>query len=215
MEIERKFCNTLEIKSDSENGTFEGYGSTFNNIDLDDDVIQKGAFLDSIKGLDYQIPLFYGHQYDSENILGLAEVKEDERGLFVKGQIYLEDSKSKKIYNLMKNRVLKSMSIGFLTKEHSYESRETKSVRVIKKAELKEVSIVPFPANPKALISSVKSREGISSIRDFEDFLRDSGFTRKEACLIASKGFKALNQSDSEEIIELIKNNSDVLRSIK
>ena len=38
------------------------------------------------------------------------------------------------------------------------------------------------------------------TIRDFEDFLRDSGFSKQEALKIASKGFKSLQQSDSAEV---------------
>ena len=63
-------------------------------------------------------------------------------------------------------------------------------------AALPEISFVTFPMNPEANILSAKANLP-NNIRDFEEFLHDNGFSRKESVIIASKGFKAI-QSDSE-----------------
>jgi hypothetical protein len=39
----------LEVKAGPEPGTFEGYGAVFGNRDRDGDIVQKGAFAESLK----------------------------------------------------------------------------------------------------------------------------------------------------------------------
>lgn len=81
--------------------------------------------------------------------------------------------------------------------------------------DLFEFSVVSVPANPKATATDVKGNpahfdnvlfpgETVPSlrlprgdIRAFEDFLRESGFSKAESIAIASRGFKA-GRSDSE-----------------
>jgi hypothetical protein len=57
---------------------------------------------------------------------------------------------------------------------------------------------VTWGANPLAKITTIKSADDIASVRDFERFLRDSGFSKKQAVAIASRGYKAVDQSDSD-----------------
>jgi hypothetical protein len=91
----------------------------------------------------------------------------------------------------MKAGVLDSMSVGFNITEAADEGMRG-SGRVIEAVDLWEVSLVTWGANPDAQITSVKS------IKDFERFLRDAGYTRKQALAIASGGYKAaFEQSDS------------------
>ena len=67
---------------------------------------------------------------------------------------------------------------------------------------LLEVSLVTFPANDKARVGQVKSGAADFDERAFEQSLRDSGLSRKEAQIVISQGFrhlKALSDSGSEE----------------
>lgn len=81
-----------------------------------------------------------------------------------------------------------------------------------------EVSLVTFPANGKARIASVKSAGGDFDERKFEQVLRDSGLSRKEAQVVIAHGFrhlKALSDSGSEELDELaaaIKRNTSFIQ---
>ncbi len=54
------------------------------------------------------------------------------------------------------------------------------------------MSLVTFPANEQAGVTHIKT------IREFERFLRDSGFSKNEALRIASSGFKARRDADDE-----------------
>jgi hypothetical protein len=67
--------------------------------------------------------------------------------------------------------------------------------RTLQEVELMEVSLVTFPANPKALIGSVKSGAGLGP-RDAEKALREAGFSSNEAKAILAKGFGALGHRE-------------------
>ncbi len=184
----------LEIKADdSRPGFFSGYGAVFNNKDYGDDIILPGAFEQVRKTQDGKVRIALYHNL--QLLVGKAEFKQDERGLHLEGQINMNVSYAKDAYELMKDGTLDGMSVGFNILKGGVdwgEDDEGDRVRLISKAELWEVSIVPFGMNPEALVDNVKS--DINTIRDFESFLHKSGYNRSEAKAIASRGYKALQR---------------------
>ena len=74
-----------EGEDDEEKGTFEGYGSIFNNKDLGNDVVVQGAFTKSLRRTGAKgVKMLYQHKSDMP--IGVFEsIKEDENGLKVKG----------------------------------------------------------------------------------------------------------------------------------
>ena len=80
-------------------GMFEGYASVFGNKDLGNDVVEKGAFMRSLrrKGAK-KIKMLY--QHDTKAIGVFDQVKEDEDGLYVKGRLAMGASKRKRIDKL-------------------------------------------------------------------------------------------------------------------
>jgi hypothetical protein len=110
-----------------------------------------------------------------------------ERGLFVKGTLNLEVQAAREAYALMKQGAISGLSIGFRSLAESID-KET-GVTHLTRVKLYEVSIVTFPANTEATISSVKSAP--DSIREFEKFLREAGYSQEAAKLIAAKGYSA------------------------
>lgn len=67
---------------------------------------------------------------------------------------------------------------------------------ILKISQLIEYAVTPCPANQSALATDAKGWRGmdISTIeteRDFEGFLRDAGFSRKDATAISLHGYKA------------------------
>lgn len=147
----------LQIKATGEDGTVEGYGSVFGVRDNYDDVIAKGAFIQSLK--DHKaagtMPAMLW-QHDADKPIGVwTEMVEDEKGLRIKGQLAMETVKGKEAHALLKMGALNGLSIGFMSKEWAYD-RETE-VRTLTAIDLWEVSLVTFPANEKARVTNVKA----------------------------------------------------------
>lgn len=174
----------FDTKAVSEDGTFEGYASTFNNVDNGGDKVLPGAFAKSIsqKGVE-GIKLLRDHWHDK--VIGkLTSIKEDRRGLKISGKIFEEIELGKETLFLMREGVLNAMSIGYLTRKSEYDRQ--KDVRDLIDLDLWEVSVVPFPMNPKATINAVKSDD--HSPRDIERILRDADLPKSFASLVAKHG---------------------------
>jgi len=216
---------SIEIKSsikayhdedeDKDYGTFEGYGSVFGNKDLGNDVIERGAFLKSLKRRKPQnVKLLYQHKSDMP-IGVFDEIKEDDHGLVVKGRLALKTQAGAEAYELLKMGALDGLSIGFRVnpKEVSYDKRGNK--RIIKEVDLMEVSLVTFPMNPQATVRSVKGEE--ISIREWENGMRDAfSLSRSEAKMAAKAVTDAFGQRDVDtnaELVDAIKNLTLTLKS--
>lgn len=172
---------------DEGSGEFEGYGSVFGVVDSYNEVVDKGAFLESLATRGMPKLLL---QHSTRAVGGIwLEAKEDEKGLWLKGKLNLDVQEAREMYSLMKMGAITGLSIGFSVIEEL--SNTETGVTHLKRVKLYEVSIVTFPANEAATISAVKSAP--DTVRDFEDFLRDAGkYSQQDAKLIASKGFNAL-----------------------
>lgn len=216
---------SLEIKSsikayhddeeDKDYGTFEGYGSVFGNKDLGNDVIERGAFLKSLKRRKPQnVKLLYQHKSDMP-IGVFDEIKEDDHGLVVKGRLALKTQAGAEAYELLKMGALDGLSIGFRVnpKEVSYDKRGNR--RIIKEVDLMEVSLVTFPMNPQATVRSVKGEE--ISIREWENGMRDAfSLSRSEAKMAAKAVTDAFGQREVDtnaELVDAIKNLTLTLKS--
>ena len=142
----------LELKSLGEDGSFEGLAAAYGNIDSHGDRIEHGAFK-SAEGVD--IPLLFAHKTDQP--IGIATVTETPQGLMVKGKLLLDTVAGSEAYSRLKAGVLKALSVGFQLPKDGAAMRN--GVRVISSAVLKEISLVVFPANPLAAVTTVKSSE--------------------------------------------------------
>lgn len=181
----------LQIKS-LQNREFEGYGSIFGNTDLGGDVVAKGAFTRSLKkyGGNGSLPLmFWAH--DPAQVPGKwLEMSEDTNGLYVKGML-ADTQLGNEVRTLLGMGAVRGLSIGYQTVDQDY----TKDgVRVIKDAELWEVSVVSLPMNPLATVEHVKSRlsasgEYVPTVREFEHYFREIGCSKNVARKLISKIF--------------------------
>ena len=179
----------MEFKAGTDAGTFTGYGAVFENLDDGDDVIKSGAFRKirtKSNGM-IRIPLYH----DMSRVVGEGKVVQDGKGLVVEGTLNMKLSYAQDAYELMQDGTLDAMSVGFSIMDKGASYDEDYRVRTITKAELWEVSIVPFGMNRKAKIRSVKAAGDISTIREFEAHLREIGYSQREAKAIASCGFGA------------------------
>ena len=157
-----------EVEAD---GSFSGYASLFGRVDLGRDVVERGAFARSLekRGAGGIRMLF---QHDPGAPIGAwREVREDARGLFVRGQLALDSAKGREVHALMRGRALDGLSIGFRTVRARKEAKS--GVRRILEADLWEISVVTFPMLPDARVDSVKSRTRRPLFsNDFDDHAR-------------------------------------------
>ena len=185
----------FEIKREpDENGIFEGYASVFDVVDQGMDVVSRGAFTKSITARKPKMLW----QHDPSQVIGVwDEVREDERGLFVKGRLLKDVVKGREAMALMRHGAIDSMSIGYKTIAATEEG--SGAVRRLLEVDLFEVSVVTFPMLEAAKITDIKS---IKTERDFEAFLRDAGYSRKDATAIALHGYKALEPQRDADVTE-------------
>lgn len=192
----------LTIKREpDQDGMFEGYASVFNVVDQGMDVVERGAFAKSLGAR--KVKMLW--QHDMSQPIGVwDEIYEDERGLFVRGRLLKEVEKGREAMALLRAGALDSMSIGYRTVEAVMEGDGR--VRKLMELDLFEISLVTFPMLPDAKVTGVKSAEAIHTERDFEKFLRDAGYSRKEAVALTLHGFKALQRQrdagDEEAVTE-------------
>ena len=187
-----------EIKSDAK-GIFTGYGSIFGNEDQGNDVMKKGAFTKSLtKRPASKVKMLFQHKTD-EPIGIFTDIYEDNKGLFVKGQLAMGTQKGREAYELLKMGALDGMSIGFKADPDKQGYNENKrGVRTLKEVDLMEISLVTFPMNESALIETVKGNA--KNIREWEKILRDAGgLSRTEAKIGAKALSESLNQRDAED----------------
>ncbi len=185
----------FDVKRVTSAGEFEGYASIFDRVDLGQDLVRKGAFARSIKerGAD-GIKLLWQHD-PAEPIGVIEEVIEDDTGLYIRGRLLLDIKRAREAHALMQISALDGLSIGYHTILADYD--DNSGVRHLLEVDLWEISLVTFPMQTHARISSFK-RADIQTVRQFEAFLRDAaGFTRGEAKAIASRGFST--QTDQRE----------------
>lgn len=179
----------MEFKAVGDAGKFNGYAAIFGNIDLGGDIIERGAFKEIMKRRNGKVVIL--SQHNMRDPIGLAEVKEDDKGLAFDGELILEAPSARRDYALMKGGALDGMSIGYDILAGGAEVLKS-GVRQLKALRLHEISPVTFGMNPLAGVDAVKAAGG--TIREFEAFLRDvAGFTQREAKAIAAGGWNALS----------------------
>lgn len=144
---------TIEIKGLTDEGYFEGMLSPYGNVDQGGDVVERGAYTKTIQDQGSTRPLLWQHKSDCP--IGQIELVDTPEGLTVKGQLLMDLPEAKKAHLLMKARIVKGLSIGFSTVKDSIEN----GVRRLKELKLFEGSVVTFPMNSAALITSVKGHE--------------------------------------------------------
>lgn len=209
----KRIVRPLEIKSLDEKGVFKGYGSVFGNTDAYQDVVVKGAFSKDLQSKSAsKIKMLWQHNTD-QPIGVYQEVKEEDYGLSVVGQLLVDEvQQAKEAYALLKAGAIEGLSIGYSTND-SHIGADGK--RYLTELKTWEISIVTFPANELAVINTVKSKEDIQTIRHFERFLRDAGFSKKTAKAIAADGYKAIDRRDADYDKDLIDSIKNLTQTIK
>ncbi|OJV09157.1 MAG: peptidase U35 [Bosea sp. 67-29] len=136
-------------------GLFEGYASLFRIPDLGKDIVEPGAFRESLQRRGPGgVRMLWQHD-PAEPIGRWSSLTEDSRGLFVRGRLSLAVARAREIHALMLDGAIDGLSIGFRHEKARTEPRS--GLRRLERIDLWEVSVVTFPMLPQARIAAVKA----------------------------------------------------------
>lgn len=138
------------VETDRGRRRIEGYAST-RDLDRTGDVVQPGAFADSLKDFMTNPVLTYMHDW-SDPIGKVINVRIDEVGLFIRAEI---SETADRVWKLIEEDILRAFSIGY----EVLEEKLIDGVNHILRLRLYEVAIVSIPANRRALFSVSKALE--------------------------------------------------------
>lgn len=184
-------AEAINIKAVSDSGTIEGHISIFGNVDSYGEIVEPGAFADSLaksQKSGRKVKLLW--QHDPHQPIGVwDELAEDKKGLWGRGRLLIDQSpKAREAHGLLLEGAIDGLSIGYRTlKAEPKAGRE--GIISLTKLDLLEGSIVTFAANEKARVEVVKSildAGALPTVREFEGLLRDAGFSKAKAAAIAA-----------------------------
>lgn len=190
-------------KVDTDGRTFEGYASTFRNPekdapDLTGDMVVSGAFKKSLAERGQKVRMLWQHD-PSQPIGKFQELREDQRGLYVKGLV--SDTRlGRDCLALLKDRAIDSMSIGYDAIPGGTEyvkGTDGKSIRLLKEIRLWEVSLVTFPADEQARVTAVK---GVIPFKATEKAPEGEAWSRPALQDFTDKGWGDLTDAEKRAI---------------
>lgn len=149
--LETKYCNLggdLALKD----CTIEGYASLFGAEDQGGDVVERGAYVASLKRKIAGGGVKMLWQHDPATPIGVwDEIKEDKKGLYVRGRLLSEVQAGREALALLEAGAIDGLSIGYRT----IRAEKTASGgRKLLEVELWEVSVVTFPMLPEARVQT-------------------------------------------------------------
>lgn len=172
----RQFGQDIKI---TEGASIAGYASLFGLVDQGGDIVARGAYAASLKRLTAAgrgVKLLW--QHDPAQPIGIwDEVREDDRGLFVKGRLLTDVARGREAASLIEAGAIDGLSIGYRTLRAA---KDDSGRRVLSEVELWEVSLVTFPMLPDARIGAKAENPSDSLFRELAAVVEDA--RRRLAC---------------------------------
>ena len=181
--MELKLLNTkmTSVKFDDTGLKFSGYASVFNGVDSYGDTIIKGAYKNTLIDREREVKMRWNHY--GQVIGKWTEIREDEKGLWVEGELTPNHSLANDVAASMKHGAIDGMSIGYYVKDYEQKG----DIRELKQIELIEISVVEEPADNAARVSELKSLSECQSLKEIEKSMRKTfGLSQTESTAIVS-----------------------------
>lgn len=186
----------FEISAVSDNGRIKGIASTFGGApDSGGDIVEQGAFLKTIsQGGRNRNGIGFLWAHHSDEPLGIwNHLEEASKGLLVDGQFAMDTQMGKEKHSLAQMGAVKGLSIGFTVIKEEFDRK--KHIRILKEVSLWEVSLVTFPMNTRARVTSVKDIENAQTPKELEHVLREAGLSKGSALYVVKLCRPSLSES--------------------
>lgn len=211
----------LEMKfagAEAEAGVIEGHASHFGGEpDSYGDLIAQGSYTRSLAehSREGSMPAMLWQHDTSIPVGRWLEMRQDSRGLYVRGQLNLETEPGQRSHAHLKAGDIRGLSIGFALYPDGYKYNND-GTRTLTAIDLKEVSLVTLPAQRRASVTGVKS---FGSRAELKAILRESLPARAVEKLL-SDGWSAFERGEDEdpaqkELAAVLKAATLEIRSIK
>ena len=151
--LEHKFCRPDEALTVTDGAVVAGYASVFGRRDGGGDVVLPGAYAASLGALRQsgrRVKMLW--QHDPAQPIGVwDEVREDARGLWVKGRLLTDVARGREAAALLAAGAIDGLSIGYRARRAT---RNAEGGRQLQEIELWEVSLVTFPMHSDARVAA-------------------------------------------------------------
>jgi len=198
----------LVVKDGGQPGAVSAVFSTFGVVDADNDVVLATALTHG-----QAVPMTWAHRWDLPVGKGIVQVGENQA--VFDGEFFLETDAGLEAYKTVRAMgPLQEWSWGFRVIDAGYEQRDEKFVRVIKRAEVFEVSPVLVGAGVGTYTVGIKSGDGHMALADQGDAVLAAatdlaGRLRALAALRAKEG-RVLSDANRKRLAAL----SEALRTV-
>lgn len=173
MMLEHKFCQPETVLTVTEGAGISGYASLFDLTDQGGDRVGRGAYAASLAALTAKgrtVKMLW--QHDPTQPIGVwDEVREDGRGLWVKGRILTDVARGREAAALVAAGAIDGLSIGYRTVRATKDDR---GGRLLSELELWEVSLVTFPMLSDARVAAKAEDPGDAALRDLAAVFTDA-----------------------------------------
>ncbi|MEL6168229.1 MAG: HK97 family phage prohead protease [Pseudomonadota bacterium] len=170
--LEHKFA-ALDGEVKVEGAVIEGYASLFGETDQSGDVVEVGAYAGSLEELAAKgrsVKMLW--QHDPTEPIGIwDEVREDAKGLHVKGRLLTDVTRAREAKALLDAGAIDGLSIGYRTVKAA---KDEAGRRRLHELELWEVSLVTFPMLPEARVGAKGDGPDEALMRDLAAALSDA-----------------------------------------
>lgn len=198
----------LTLKADGEPGQVSAVFSTFDVVDSDNDIVLATALTNG-----QQVPMTWAHRWDVP--IGKGTILVQEKQAVFDGGFFTETDAGLEAYKTVKAMgTLQEWSWGFRVIDAGYEQRDDKFVRVIKRAEVFEVSPVLVGAGVGTYTLGIKSGDH-STLTDQAEAVHaavvDLASRYKALAALRAKEGRVLSEANRKRLGSLL----DALRAVE
>ena len=176
MDLEHKYCQVGPDVNVTDGTVISGYASLFGLTDQGGDVVDVGAYSQSLgiaKSKGRRVKMLW--QHDPTQPIGVwDEVREDAKGLWVKGRLLPDVARAREAAALLEAGAIDGLSIGYRTVKST---KDDTGKRHLSELELWEVSLVTFPMLPDARVGAKGEDPDAPDLRELAAVLDDARLT--------------------------------------